>query len=279
MKMKKMLSAFIAAATLSTVASSFSFASAEAPEVVAIAGLRGQAGTYNYWGENDNSGDITVKDANIDGNAQYEVIWDITGDGTGSIEFLIIEIKETEALGTAFTADTYPDLSLTVDEVYIDGILYEFEQNDAAVNLKYYESETKRGTRAYLTDTWNVNNGNTFGLAPDQPITSQVKVVFTIDGLYNEGTSNVTPTEPSISYRTGDVDADGNINALDASMVLTEYAAKATHQPSTLDEVQALAAETNGDGNIDALDASEILSYYSYTATGGDLSFDEWMAL
>lgn len=192
MKIKKLFAAMAATAVSAASFAVMAVPSASAADVVAVAGLRGQAGTYHYWGEDDNSGNLTVKDAQIDGNAQYEATWDITGDGTGSIEFFILEIKETATLGNAFTADTFPDLSLTVDEIYIDGEEINFTQNGAAINLKYYESATKRGTRAYLTDTWNVNDGGTLGIAADQPITSQVKVVFTVGGLYNDGTSNVT---------------------------------------------------------------------------------------
>lgn len=76
----------------------------------------------------------------------------------------------------------------------------------------------------------------------------------------------------------GDIDADGVINALDASLVLTEYAAAATGQASILNDTARSNADINSDGAVDALDASEILCYYSYTATGGTLSFDEWIA-
>ncbi len=76
------------------------------------------------------------------------------------------------------------------------------------------------------------------------------------------------------TFVKGDVDEDGNINALDASMVLTEYAAIATQKPSTLTDNQKKAADVNEDGVIDALDASLILTYYSDLATGKTPSWD-----
>lgn len=199
MKMKKIFAAMAATAVSVASFAAMAIPSASAADVVGIAGIRGLAGPYTYWGEEDNTGNVTVKDAEIDGNAQYEAVWDITGDGTGSIEFLMLEIKETDTLGNAFTADTFPDLTLTVDEIYIDGEQFDFTQNDDAITLKYYESETKRGSRAYLTNTF-FDTDKTLGVPTDQAITSRVKVVFTVGGLYNEGTSNVTedpdPTEP-----------------------------------------------------------------------------------
>ncbi len=277
MKMKKMLSAFIAAATLSTVASSMAFtASAETGNpVLGTAQFIGAIGANQCW-RLDEVNELSTY-AEVNGDAQYEVVWDVTATGgTDTLQFLAIQIDPVEGVDN-FATWTFPDLSVTLDEVWIDDVLVaDHVVSDNSINTAYTEGGPGT-TRLYLRDEWVTGISD---LAGDTMIANNIRVKFTVSGLGVEGDSNVTPDpEPSISYRTGDVDADGNINALDASMVLTEYAAKATNQPSTLDEVQALAAETNGDGNIDALDASDILSYYSYTATGGDLSFDEWMAL
>ncbi|MBQ8296368.1 MAG: DUF4430 domain-containing protein [Ruminococcus sp.] len=79
-------------------------------------------------------------------------------------------------------------------------------------------------------------------------------------------------------YILGDVDNDGSINALDASMVLTAYANTATGKDSGLTAAQELAANVNNsDYAVNALDASEILSYYAYTATGGQASLHEYL--
>lgn len=65
----------------------------------------------------------------------------------------------------------------------------------------------------------------------------------------------------------GDVDADGYVNAVDASLVLTEYAKTATGNPSTLTFYERTAADYNCDGAINALDASLILTEYAENAT------------
>jgi hypothetical protein len=72
------------------------------------------------------------------------------------------------------------------------------------------------------------------------------------------------------NYTLGDVNGDGAVNAIDASEVLTVYAAVATGNRNKFIEAQKVAADVNADGNIDALDASQILSYYAYTATTTD---------
>ncbi len=77
----------------------------------------------------------------------------------------------------------------------------------------------------------------------------------------------------------GDVNGDGAVNALDASMILTEYAAAATDSESVLTEDQNSLADTDLDGAINALDASSVLSYYAHTATGGSGDFIEYLGL
>ena len=197
MKMTKIFAALAAAAVSASSFAAMTFSSASAAgEVVAIAGIRGQAGTYTYWGEDDNSGTVTVKDAEIDGNAQYEARWDITGDGTGSIEFLILDLKKPADGENEFTTDTYPDLNVTVDALYIDGEEIALTQSADAYDLAYYESEGKNGSRAYFVANWGVNSGVDLGVSKEQPITSSVKVLFTVSGLYNDGTSNVTEDAP-----------------------------------------------------------------------------------
>lgn len=75
----------------------------------------------------------------------------------------------------------------------------------------------------------------------------------------------------------GDVDNNGTIDAIDASLVLTAYAMTATGKITDLDNNQLTVADANSDGNVNALDASLILSYYAYKATGGSDSFDTFL--
>lgn len=65
----------------------------------------------------------------------------------------------------------------------------------------------------------------------------------------------------------GDVDGNGTINAVDASRVLTEYAAVATGSPSSFTYYQRLTGDYNEDGVINAVDASLILTEYAKQAT------------
>jgi hypothetical protein len=105
--------------------------------------------------------------------------------------------------------------------------------------------------------------------------TSQEKSDEDYDAVKSESTSDGVKTVQTVitfyleeGFTKGDVNEDGNIDAIDASIVLAEYANIATSKPETFTSSQKKAADVNEDGNIDALDASAILSYYAAAATG-----------
>ena len=77
----------------------------------------------------------------------------------------------------------------------------------------------------------------------------------------------------------GDVNADGYINAVDASSVLAYYARISTNQIGEYTEDQKLSADVNHDKMINAVDASNILAYYAYTSTTKEtpMSMEEYM--
>ena len=96
----------------------------------------------------------------------------------------------------------------------------------------------------------------------DKNFASQIYFAQLIDS--SQPTSD-PPVKDEILY--GDVNEDGNIDALDASAVLTHYALKSTGNESKLTDKQVSAADFNRDGAVDALDASAILTYYAKKAT------------
>ena len=85
---------------------------------------------------------------------------------------------------------------------------------------------------------------------------------------------------PDISYavKHGDVNADGFIDAVDASKVLAEYAAISSGKNSTFSDEQKKAADIDNSTIIDAVDASKILAYYSYVSSteGEPKSIEEY---
>ena len=75
----------------------------------------------------------------------------------------------------------------------------------------------------------------------------------------------------------GDPNADGSVDAKDASFILTEYARLSTGDKATFTAAQNTAADVNTDGFTDSKDASKILSYYAYISTGGTEDFNTYI--
>ncbi|MBR5683097.1 MAG: hypothetical protein IKW96_07435 [Ruminococcus sp.] len=100
---------------------------------------------------------------------------------------------------------------------------------------------------------------------------------------YTTSTAPITVTVTGgkdITYKLGDVNNDGNVNAVDASQVLKYYAKLSTGGEGGFTEAQKLAANVNGDSIIDAVDAAKILSYYAYVSTvkeGTPKTMEEFM--
>ena len=64
----------------------------------------------------------------------------------------------------------------------------------------------------------------------------------------------------------GDVTGDGVIDAVDASVVLSEYALTSTDKPSSFNVEQVIAADYDNNTAVNAVDASLILAKYAENA-------------
>ena len=80
-------------------------------------------------------------------------------------------------------------------------------------------------------------------------------------------------------FNMGDVNNNGQVDAVDASAVLAEYARNASSDTKGIFSAgQKTAADVNASGNADAVDASLILSYYAYiSTTTNPLSIEEFV--
>lgn len=85
--------------------------------------------------------------------------------------------------------------------------------------------------------------------------------------------------EVPVDYSLGDVDKNGKIDSVDASLVLKYYAETSTNNKGSFNEKQIEVADVNGDSVIDSVDASKILAYYAYvsTAKSGIISMEKFM--
>ncbi|GEM_PF-6284076 len=89
--------------------------------------------------------------------------------------------------------------------------------------------------------------------------------------------SELITLNSNADFKIGDLDGNEIINASDASLVLSEYAALSTGKESILTLEQKNISDINNDGFIDSVDASKILSYYAYQSAGGSINFEEYL--
>ena len=82
--------------------------------------------------------------------------------------------------------------------------------------------------------------------------------------------------DDSTQIQKGDANDNNLIDAVDASIILANYAKYSTS--SDKPSVSELSAQDiNNDGLINAVDASMVLAYYAYVSVGGNLSFSEYL--
>lgn len=138
----------------------------------------------------------------------------------------------------------------------------------SADSLKFVQISAKNDThQAELTISTDADsvliyeiNADTLGAAIDTDR----------DGIYETNISDSTR-----NAELGDLDADGEINAADAAMVLVASANVGAGNESGLEQWQELVADVNNDGHVDASDAAWILVYAAEHGAGNNVSFSE----
>ena len=145
-------------------------------------------------------------------------------------------------------------------------------------NLEKTEISLKNGEQYSIpisldNITFKSTNTNVAVVSPKGIITAiglGNAIINIIDKDYNVIQLKITVKADDIvddNYILGDVNNDGQINAVDASSVLSYYAMISTNKDGGFDDAQKSAADVNNDGQINAVDASCILSYYAYVST------------
>ncbi len=92
------------------------------------------------------------------------------------------------------------------------------------------------------------------------------------DGTYE------TPVAGEAASDLGDLNADSEVNASDAAMILVAAAAIGSGSDSGLTEMQKNAADLNKDSAFDAVDAALVLQYAAYSGSGGTMTLEEFLA-
>lgn len=188
MNMKKIFAAMAATAVSAGSLAAMSF-SANAADTLAKAALMGGFGTESNWDLDKDNPTTAI----IDGDAQYECVWTVSeATSTGTNFFITVSMQPVAGVDN-FNTSTFPNLSVTLDEVWVDGTKLSGYDASAAVDTSYFENGMG-SSRIYLRGDWASNS--TKIIADDSTIESEIKVRFTVSGTGAEGTSNVTADTP-----------------------------------------------------------------------------------
>lgn len=127
------------------------------------------------------------------------------------------------------------------------------------VSLDYYTYDENDEPQYHTTSSSHINSMSDVLLKVNAD--EQIEVLYDIDndGVFDD------------EIQKGDVNADGKVDAVDASEILVHYAANATAWGSgeqyVMTAVNTEIGDINGDGAVDAVDASLTLSMYGENAT------------
>ena len=182
---------------------------------------------------------------------------------------------------------------------------YDFEKMTSDLNMpeKYYKFHAEKNDFAFGHYSMNDADGNpelvyqkyaAIFVEPDPSVANERSIARLYQLIYvwtqqnpivYGGTTMILGPAPGNQIvveeldTLGDINSDGYINAVDASLVLSYYARISTDQAGGYDALQKLNADVNQDRLINAVDASYILSYYAYTATTKEeiMSVEEYM--
>ena len=78
-------------------------------------------------------------------------------------------------------------------------------------------------------------------------------------------------------YTLGDVNADGEVNSVDASLILVAAASFGLHGTTGLEAWQEAAGNVNADDAVDAVDASIVLTFASSAGLGGGSRLEDFI--
>lgn len=142
----------------------------------------------------------------------------------------------------------------------------EFHSHGREENGSYFTS-----VRNSMTDNNNVDISE---FDNSKAGTYKIYIRMNYDNILAETYFEVTVSE---LLNLGDINNDGIIDSVDASMILTEYSNISTSGKGNFTTEQKQNSDINSDGIIDSVDASILLSYYAYISTGGTNSILDWI--
>lgn len=177
MTLKKILSV-MTAVMLSLVGLSSISVSATGIEYQAfISGVLGEAHENQAWHIGELQAGCEV--ITVDGDGTYDVNWTIDVGPTNKTEFLMLVLP-------GLSANSYPNLSITIDEFRVDGAAYDYTQSANSCDLYYINGTAE--ARVYFIDKWA--GSGVQDIPVELSVQQSVGVTFTISGFGVQGSGN-----------------------------------------------------------------------------------------
>ncbi|MDE5583986.1 MAG: hypothetical protein K2J08_09805 [Ruminococcus sp.] len=160
----------------------------------------------------------------------------------------------------------------------------EYYSSDGSVNLDGLSVTITLETQTPITD----ENGDFYIDIQTEDIAENCYAeIPELEKLFADGktaTVNIIPTGDTKTLATysislfenlGDVNGDGHIDSVDASVVLQMYAELSTDRNDSVNDETKKIIDVNRDGFVDSVDSSLILNYYSLASRGNTTSWED----
>lgn len=205
-----------------------------------------------------------------------EIIGGSFGSNDNLVNVVIPDTVTTITEGAFDSCSKIEEIILPESVTYIDEYVFRgceslksvvFENSDCVI---YDASHTICNTYESVADSTikyiGTYTGTIYGYEGSTAQTYAEKYGFSFEALAEK------------TYALGDINGDGTIDPVDATLALRQYSLASTKSGDLLDEAQKTAADVDENSGIDPVDATYILRYYSYTSTNGTAAIDEFIA-
>lgn len=209
-----------------------------------------------------------------------EGVTEIVGGSFGSndnlVNLVIPDTVTTITEGAFDSCSKIEEIILPESVTYIDEYVFRgceslksvvFENSDCVI---YDASHTICNTYESVADSTikyiGTYTGTIYGYEGSTAQTYAEKYGFAFEALEEK------------TYSLGDVDGNGTIDPVDATLVLRQYCLASMNAEDLLDEAQKTAADVDTNLSIDPVDATYILRYYSYASMNGTETIEDFIA-
>ncbi|MBP5580920.1 MAG: leucine-rich repeat protein [Ruminococcus sp.] len=196
-----------------------------------------------------------------------------------SLESLTIPKSVTEIPSSCFGGNSFKELTIPENVKKIDS--WAFHECYNIEKLTILNPDCELSSRLDFLFGGVRRDDNGYPIEERIPCTCYGYKGSTLEKMANESTAKnagftFVALDEEKTASLGDPNGDGKINAVDASIILSNYARFSTSdEKPTADETAS--CDVNKDDAVNAVDASTVLAYYAYCSTNEPVAFEEFL--